>query len=42
MKTCESILEKYGNSKIEYFMNISYEHVDFYNYNHVTVKSSQS
>ena len=29
LKTCESILEKHGNSKIEYFINLSYEHVDF-------------
>ena len=30
LKTCESFLEKHGNSKIECFINLlSFEHVDF-------------
>ena len=29
LKTCESFLEKHGNSKIECFINLSHEHVDF-------------
>ena len=29
LKTCESFLEKHGNSKNECFVNLSYEHVDF-------------